>query len=168
MAEFYKYLKLCFFNVWIEDLPKSTTLLRSAIIIYLFSQFFIQANISDDPIQAFLETIVETILTYVFVMVMLLIGKKTSLFLQTYTAFIITENMLFIAVAPLLVWFDLINELLTPYFTISVISILIFWCLATLSYVLRQIFVISKFASFVLAFSYLAVTYVGTYILLSV
>ena len=167
MDEFYKYLKLCFFNAWLEDLPKSTSLLRSALIIYLFSQFFIQVNIGDDPVQAFLETIVETIMTYVFVIVMLLIGKKTSLFLQTYTAFIITENMLFLSVSPLLVWFDMINELLTPYFTLTVISILIIWCLAILSYVLRQIFIISKFGSLVLAFSYLSVTYVGTYSLLA-
>ena len=167
MDKFYQYLHLCFFNVWLEDLPKSVSLLRSALIIYLLSEYFIQVNIGDDPVQAFLETIVETIMTFIFVIVMLLVAKKTSLFLQTYTAFIIIENMLFLSVSPLLVWFDLINELLTPYFTMTVISILVIWCLSALSFVIRQIFVISKFASLLLAFSYLSVTYVGTYSLLA-
>lgn len=167
MDKFYEYLKLCFFNVWLEDLPKSVGLLRSALIIYVISEFFIQINIGGDPVQAFLETIVETLLTFVFVVVMLLIGKKTHFFLQAYTSFVIIENLLFISVSPILFWIDLINDVFTPYFTIIVISILVVWCLSILSFVIRQIFVISKFGSILLAFSYLAVTYVGTYTLLS-
>ena len=167
MDKFYEYLKLCFFNVWLEDLPKSVGLLRSALVIYVISEFFIQINIGGDPIQAFLETVVETLLTFVFVVLMLMVAKKTHFFLQTYTSFIITENLLFISVSPILFWIDLINDLLTPYFAITVISILVIWCLAILSFVIRQIFVISKFASVLLALSYLAVTYVGTYTLLS-
>ncbi len=168
MDKFYEYLKLCFFNVWLEDLPRSVSLLRSALIIYVISEFFIQINIGGDPIQAFLETVVETLLTFVFVVVMLLISKKTHFFLQAYTAFIIIENLLFLSVSPILFWIDLINDLLTPYFAFVVISILVIWCLAVLSFVIRQIFVISKFASVLLAFAYLGVTYVGTYTLLSV
>ena len=73
-------------------------------MLYFIIGYLLQANMIDDPVEAFYEIVLQIISMLVFIGIMLVLNKTLYAFVQIATAFIFSANVLSAFVIPVMVW----------------------------------------------------------------
>ena len=152
-----QYLCLCWFDINPLDLEKSTGFLKLNILFYLVVQYFLQTNMTDDPFESFVEVVFELLITLIFIGVMLFFDKMLRAYVQVTTAILFCTNVLSVAIIPVMVWLTVTDEPLSYY----VMTILLMWFYALVTYIFKVSLAINMFASLALALLYFIVVYLG-------
>ncbi len=118
-----------------------------------------QANMTDDPFESFVEVTIQTLLTLIFIGVILRLNKTLYAYIQVTTAFLVCANIVAIFVIPVLIWLTVREDLLS-YYSLGVLFI---WEFTVMAYIFKKILSISSAASLVLSLLYFTVTYFGAF-----
>lgn len=152
-----KYLPLCWFDANAIDLIKSTNFLKLNSVIFWVAQYFLQTNMTDDPVESFFEVSFELLLMFAFIGVMLFFDKMLYAYVQLTTAILFCTNVLSIFFVPVIVWLTVTNEPLSYY----VMSILFLWFYSLITYIFKMALAINAIASLALSLLYFIVVYLG-------
>lgn len=159
MAAFKQYLPLC----WLEgnpfELPRSTAFFKQNLVFYFIVEYFMQTNMVDNPIEAFFEISIETLLTLIFIVLILTLNKSMYAFIQVTTALLFCENIVSIFGAPVLAWLTVTEDLLS-YYAFGLIAL---WDFILVAYIMKQTLAINTAASLVMSVIYFIATYLGAY-----
>jgi len=120
-----------------------------------------QANMTDDPVESFYEVGIQTMLTLIFIAIMLLLNKTLYAYVQVATAVVICSNIAAISSVPALVWLTITEDTLSYY----IVGLMIAWDFALMAYIIKQVLAVNFAASLVLALLYFIVTYFGAFAL---
>jgi len=120
-----------------------------------------QANMTDDPVESFYEVGIQTMLTLIFIAIMLLLNKTLYAYIQVATAVVICSNIAAISSVPALVWLTITEDTLSYY----IVGLMIAWDFALMAYIIKQVLAVNFAASLVLALLYFIVTYFGAFAL---
>lgn len=161
MAILTNYLPLCWFRKNPYQLQESTAFLKHNLIVYFIVEFLLQANMTDDPIESFYEVIFETLLTLVFIAVMLALNGTFFAFVRIATAFIFCANAVSFVIIPVLVWLTISENTFSYY----LVGLLLFWEYLLVTYLLKHTLKINVSASLVLSTFYFAFSYYGAFAL---
>jgi hypothetical protein len=118
-----------------------------------------QANMTDDPIESFYEVSFETLLTLLFIGVLLFFNKTLYAFIQVSTALILCANVVSLFIVPVMIWLTVSDDPLSYYITFS----LILWDYALVTYIIKKVVDINILASMALSFLYFVTTYFGAF-----
>jgi len=160
------YIQLCWFSGDPHDLPIDRKFLWINVGLYLLFGLFIQANISD-PIEAFFQVILEIVITLIFMAI--IVYKKEEGFYnfeRFLTAILVCENFIYVLGIPLAFWFIFAKGSATEIFPIYIVAILIFWSLAIIAYLLKELYEFNWQVSISLSLLYFLLTYLGSMVLL--
>lgn len=152
-----QYLRLCWFDINPLDLEKSAGFFKLNIIFYGIVQYFLQANMTDDPLESFIEVILELLLMLVFISIMLFFDKMIKVYVQFTTALLFCTNALSLIFIPIIVWLTVTNDPLSYY----VMVLLFLWLYALITYIIKTALAINYFASVALSLLYFIVVYGG-------
>ncbi len=152
-----QYLRLCWFDVNPLVLEESTGFLKLNLLFFALVQFFLQANMTDDPYESFFEIIFEISLSLIFVGVMLFFDKRLYAYVQVTTAIFFCTNVLSVFFIPVIVWLTVTDEPLSYY----LMSLLIIWFYALITQIIRLALTIDLLASSALSLLYIIVVYLG-------
>jgi len=131
------------------------------VIFYLVSGMIVEGLISD-PADGALEVILRTIMAFSTVGVILIIQKKWHYYNQLYTAIFVCENFIMtLATVTEGLYHLMIMEHVEKAEEISIgLGIfLVFWYIAIISYIFRQLLEFKMSGSIIMAFSYFVLTY---------
>lgn len=156
-----QYLPLCWLKNNPLELPRSVDFFKQNLLFYFVVEYFMQANMTDDPIESFTEVGIETLLTLMFIGIMLFFNKTLYAYVQVTTAIILCANIVALFVIPVLIWLTVSEEPLSYY----LLGLLLFWDYALVTYIIRQVLSINLFASLVLSLFYFTATYFGAFAL---
>ncbi|WP_333876933.1 hypothetical protein [Methylobacter sp.] len=156
-----QYLPLCWLKNNPLELPRSVDFFKQNLLFYFVVEYFMQANMTDDPIESFTEVSIETLLTLIFIGIMLFVNRTLYAYVQVTTAIIFCANIVAVFVVPVLIWLTISEEPLSYY----VLSLLLFWDYALVTYIIKQVLSINLFASLVLSLFYFTATYFGAFAL---
>lgn len=151
------YLRLCWFDTNPLVLEKSTAFLKWNLLFYLVVQYFLQTNMTDDPLESFAEVIVEFVLTLSFIGVLLFVDKKRKAFIQVSTAVFFCTNVLSIFFIPVIVWLTVTDDPLSYY----VMVVLFLWLYSLVTHIFKSVLVVDWLASLALSLFYFIVVYLG-------
>jgi hypothetical protein len=154
-----QYLPLCWFKHNPLELTRSTSFFRQNLIFYYLVEYFMQANMTDDPIESFYEVSFETLLTLLFIGVLLFFNKTLYAFIQVSTALILCANVVSLFIVPVMIWLTVSDDPLSYYITFS----LILWDYALVTYIIKKVVDINILASMALSFLYFVTTYFGAF-----
>ena len=118
-----------------------------------------QANMTDDPFESFVEVAIQTLLTLLFIGFILRLNKTLYAYLQVTTAILVCANIISLFVIPVLIWLT-VSEALLSYYSLG---ILFLWELTVMAYIFRKILAINSAASIALSLLYFTVTYLGAF-----
>ena len=118
-----------------------------------------QANMTDDPFESFVEVAIQTLLTLLFIGFILRLNKNLYAYLQVTTAILVCANIISLFVIPVLIWLT-VSEALLSYYSLG---ILFLWELTVMAYIFRKILAINSAASIALSLLYFTVTYLGAF-----
>jgi len=118
-----------------------------------------QANMTDDPFESFVEVAIQTLLTLLFIGFILRLNKTLYAYLQVTTAILVCANIISLFVIPVLIWLT-VSEDLVSYYSLG---ILFLWELTVMAYIFRKILAINFAASIALSLLYFTVTYLGAF-----
>jgi len=152
------YLPLCWFKSNPLELIRSVSFLKQNLITYFIFEFLVQANLTDDPIESFLEVGLETVLTLLFVVVILHLNKTLYAFVQVATAILFCANVISLLIVPVLVWLTLTEHTLSYYAVI----LLLVWSYALVTYIIKQVLMLDTIASLAVSLFYVVFTYGGS------
>lgn len=152
-----KYLPLCWFKSNPLELVRSVDFLKQNLIVYFIIEFFVQANMTDDPIESFFEVSLETVLTFLFIAVMLYFNKTLYAFIQVSTAFLFCSNVVSFFIIPVLVWLTVSENTLSYY----LLGLLLLWDYALVTYIIKRVLSLNVLASAAMSLVYAAFTYAG-------
>ncbi|PPD38815.1 MAG: hypothetical protein CTY16_19740 [Methylobacter sp.] len=155
------YLPLCWFRSNPIELVRSVSFLKQNIIFYFVVEFFLQANMTDDPVESFYEVSFETLLTLLFIWVMLALNRSLYGFIQVASAILFCSNAVSFLVIPVLIWLTMSENTISYY----LVGILLAWDFALTTYVIKRVLVLNVAASAVVSLCYAAFTYFGAYTL---
>ncbi len=156
------YIQLCWFKGEPHDLPVDRKFLWINISLYLLFGLFIQANISD-PIEAFLQVFLEILITLVFMSVIVLKRDEGFYNFERFlTAILVCENFIYVLGLPLAFWFIFAKGSAVELYPIYIAAFLIFWSLAIITYLLKELFEFSWQISMSLSIFYFLLTYLGS------
>jgi hypothetical protein len=161
------YLQLCRFKNNPLDLMPSKAFLWKNIAFYILAGTIVEANISE-PVEAFIEVNIETLVTCLLILTLLLITKRLAIYSQLLTAALVCENFLIIL--------GIITEILdvvaqkTPYedYPLYLGILLVIWFIAIVSYILKQVFSFNLATCISLAVFYFSFTFIGTFLIMEV
>lgn len=156
-----QYLPLCWLKNNPLTLPRSVDFFKQNLLFYFVAEYFMQANMTDDPIESFTEVSLETFLTLLFIGIMLFFNRTLYAYVQVTTAIIFCANIIGLFVVPVLIWLTVSEDPLSYYF----LSLLLFWDYAVVTYIIKQVLAINLFASLILALFYFIATYFGAFAL---
>lgn len=156
-----QYLPLCWLKNNPLELPRSVDFFKQNLLFYFVVEYFMQANMTDDPVESFTEVSIVTSLTLVFIGVMLYLNRILYAYIQVATAIIFCANTVALFVVPVLIWLTVSEDPLSYY----LIALLLFWDYALVTYIIRQVLSVNVFASLVLSLFYFTVTYFGAFAL---
>ncbi len=156
-----QYLPLCWLKNNPLTLPRSVDFFKQNLLFYFVAEYFMQANMTDDPIESFTEVSLETFLTLFFIGIMLFFNRTLYAYVQVTTAIIFCANIIGLFVVPVLIWLTVSEDPLSYYF----LSLLLFWDYAVVTYIIKQVLAINLFASLILALFYFIATYFGAFAL---
>jgi hypothetical protein len=156
-----QYLPLCWFKGNPLELPRSVDFFKQNLLFYYVAEYFMQANMTDDPFESFTEVSLQTLLTLLFIGVTLFFNRTLYVYVQVATAIIFCANIIGLFVIPVVIWLTITEEPLSYYF----LSLLLFWDYAVVTYIFRQVVSINLFAGSVLSLFYFIATYFGAFAL---
>ena len=156
-----QYLSLCWLKNNPLELPRSVYFFKQNLLFYFVTEYFMQANMTDDPFESLVEVSIETFLTLLFIGVMLFFNRTLYAYVQVTTAIIFCANIIGVFVVPVLIWLTISEEPLSYYF----LGLLLFWDYAVVTHIIRQVLSVNIFASLVLALFYFTATYFGAFAL---
>jgi len=154
-----EYLPLCCFKLNPLDLPRSFNFLKYNLLFHFVVAYFLQANLTDDPVESFYEVAFESVLTLALIAILLALNKILFAYVQVATAFLFVSNVVLASIIPVLIWMTLTGDYLSLY----VLGLQLFWEFLLTAYILRRILLINWPASVVMVLFYFAVTYFGAY-----
>ncbi|MDD2722440.1 MAG: hypothetical protein PHH59_00260 [Methylovulum sp.] len=155
------YLPLCWFKSNPLELIRSVSFFKQNLIFYFIVEFLLQANMTDDPLESFYEVSFETLLTLLFIGVMLALNKSMYAFIQISTAVLFCSNAVSFFVIPVLVWLTISENTISYY----LVGLLIFWDYALTTYIIKRVLTLNIAASAVVSLFYVTFTYFGAYTL---
>ncbi|TAK65086.1 hypothetical protein [Methylobacter sp.] len=156
-----QYLPLCWLRNNPLDLPRSVDFFKQNLLFYFVAEYFMQANMTDDPLESFTEVSIETLLTLIFIGVMLFFNRTLYAYVQVTTAIIFCANIIGLFVIPVLIWLTMSEEPLSYY----LLGLLLFWDYAVVTHIIKQVLSINIIASLVLSLFYFIATYFGAFAL---
>lgn len=116
---------------------------------------------TDDPLESFYEVTFETLLTLFFIGVILFFNKTLYAYIQVSTAILVCANVVSLFIVPVAVWLTVSEDALSYY----VLSLLVIWDYALVTYIFKQTLNINLPASIALALLYFTLTYFGAFAL---
>ncbi|CAA9892297.1 conserved membrane hypothetical protein [Candidatus Methylobacter favarea] len=161
MAILKHYLALCWFRNDPLELPRSVAFFKQNLLFYFVIEYFMQANMTDDPVESFVEVSIVTLLTLLFIGIMLFFNKTLYAFIQITTAILFCANIVACFIVPVIIWLTVSEDPLSYYF----FAILLFWDYAMVTYIIKCTLSINILASTVLALFYFTATYFGAFAL---
>jgi hypothetical protein len=156
-----QYIQLCWFRNNPLELKRSTSLFKQNLLFSFIFEYLMQANMTDDPLESFYEVTFETLLTLMFVGIMLFFNKTLYAYLQVTTAILVCANVVSLFILPVAVWLTVSEDALSYY----VLSLLLIWDYALVTYIVKQSLSINIAASLAIAILYFTVTYFGAFAL---
>lgn len=156
-----QYLPLCWLRNNPLELPRSVDFFKQNLLFYFVVEYFMQANMTDDPLESFTEVSIETLLTLIFIGVMLFFNRTLYAYVQVTTAIIFCANIIGLFLIPVLIWLTVSEDPLSYYF----LAILLFWDYAVVTHIIKRVLSINLIASLVLSLFYFTVTYFGAFAL---
>lgn len=156
-----QYIPLCFFNYNPLALTRSESLFRVSLITYYCVRLFLQANMIE-PWEAFWEVNIETILTLLFIALMMTLNRNFNAYLQVVTAFLICENLISLIAIPVFVWVTVTDDASSYLFA----SFLVLWLFSLVTYLIKQVLDVNILASIAVSFLYFIFTYGAAYSLM--
>lgn len=154
-----QYLPLCWFKHNPLELTRSTGFFKQNLIFYYLVEYFMQANMTDDPFESFYEVSFETLLTLLFIGILLFFNKTLYAFVQVATALILCANVVSLFIVPVIIWLTVSDDPLSYYITFS----LILWDYALVTYIIKKVIDINILASMALSLLYFVTTYFGAF-----
>ena len=154
-----QYLPLCWFKHNPLELTRSMRFFKQNLLFYYIVEYFMQANMTDDPFESFTEVSIETLLTFMFIGLVLYLNKTFYAFIQVTTAILFCANIVSLFVIPVLIWLT-IYEYLLSYYSLGLLFI---WELALIAYIFRKTLSINLAASLALSALYFTVAYLGAF-----
>ncbi|EGW21529.1 hypothetical protein [Methylobacter tundripaludum] len=156
-----QYLPLCWLKNNPLELPRSVDFFKQNLLFYFVVEYFMQANMTDDPIEAFTEVSIATLLTLTFIGALLFLNRTLYAYVQVTTAIIFCANIIALFVVPVLIWLTVSEDPLSYYFLV----LLLFWDYVVVAHIIKQVLAINFFASLVLSLFYFIATYFGAFAL---
>ena len=154
-----QYLPLCWFKHNPLELTRSMSFFKQNLLFYFIVEYFMQANMTDDPFESFMEVSIETLLTLMFIGFILHLNKTLYAFIQITTAILVCANIVSLFVIPVLIWLTVSEDILSYYS----LGLLFIWEFTVVAYIFRKIMAINIAASLVLSVIYFTVTYLGAF-----
>lgn len=162
---FKEYIQLCWLSGYPDDLPTDRKFLWINLSIYMGMGLFIQANISD-PVEAFIQILIEIVITLLFIGAMLLKDGSTYNFERFLTAILVCENFVYTLALPLAFWFIFAKGSEFALYPVYFGSALIIWSVVIIAYLLQGLFDLEWKISTTLSILYFILTYFGSFGLL--
>lgn len=132
---------------------------KQNLLFYFIVEYFMQANMTDDPFESFTEVSIETLLTLMFIGFILRLNKTLYAYIQVTTAILVCANIVSLFVIPVLIWLTVSEDLLSYYS----LGLLFVWDFTVIAYIFRKILSINFAASLALSVLYFTVTYLGAF-----
>lgn len=154
-----EYLALCWLSNDPLELPRSEALFKKNIALYFIIGYLLQANMIDDPFEAFYEITIQIVFMLAFIGIMLSLNKVLYLYVQITTAFMLSANVISVFVVPVMVWLTVSEDMYSYY----LFFLLLAWYFAIISYIIKYTLVINVPASMVLALFYFIATFLGAF-----
>jgi hypothetical protein len=154
-----QYLPLCWFRHNPLELTRSVSFFRQNLFFYFLVQYFLQANMTDDPFESFYEVTIETGLTLLFIGLMMFFNKTLYGFLQVTTAMMLCANVVALFIIPVIIWVTVSEDPMSYYLLFA----LIFWDFALVTYIFKKVIEVNIMASTILALLYFITTYLGAF-----
>ena len=154
-----QYLPLCWFKHNPLELTRSMRFFKQNLLFYYIVEYFMQANMTDDPFESFIEVSIETLLTFMFIGLVLYLNKTFYAFIQVTTAILFCANVVSLFVIPVLIWLT-VYEYLLSYYSLGLLFI---WVLALIAYIFRKTLSINLAASLALSALYFTIAYLGAF-----
>ena len=155
------YLPLCWLKGKTLRLPRSVDFFKQNLLFYFVVGYLMQANMTDDPRESFVEVSIVTILTLMFIGVMLVLNRALYAFIQVATAIIFCSNCVALFIVPVMIWLTVSEDILSYY----LLGLLLFWNFTLVTNIIRHVLAINVYASMVLSLFYFTVTYLGAFAL---
>jgi hypothetical protein len=152
------YFPLCWLNVSVLDLPKSTRFFKHNAVFYFIAVFFIQFNMSDD-IDTIFEVLLETLLTLGFIALVLLLNRTFNTFIQVASAILFCENVVAMFLIPIVFWVTVAED--TPSYT--TLALFLSWDMAIIARIFKDVLQVNTPASLVVSLFYFLTSYGGAY-----
>lgn len=156
------YLQLCWFKSDPTSLTPTREFSRNVIIFYLLSGFLVEGMIADF-FEGPIEVLMRIMMAFTSVATFLLFQEKNILLFQKiFTAIFVCENfiMTLAVLCEVLDFVLVINHFeFREEVGIGLATILVFWYLGIVGYILRQFFGYSIKKSVFFAFTYFVLTY---------
>ena len=156
-----QYLPLCWLKNNPLTRPRSVDFFKQNLLFYFVIEYFMQTNMTDDPVESFTEVSIQTLLTLIFIGIMLFFNRTLYAYVQVTTAIIFCSNVVALFIIPVLIWLTVNEDPLSYYFLILVL----FWDYALVTYIIRQVLSVNLLAGSMLSLFYFTVTYLGAFAL---
>ena len=154
-----QYLPLSWFKHNPLELTRSVSFFKQNLLFYFVVEYFMQANMTDDPLESFTEVSIETLLTLIFIGFVLRLNKSFYAYIQVTTAIIFCANIVSLFVIPVLIWLTVTEDLLSYY----TMGLLFLWEFTVIAYIFRKTLAINLAASLALSVFYFTVAYLGAF-----
>lgn len=132
---------------------------KQNLLFYFVVEYFMQANMTDDPFESFTEVSIETLLTLMFIGFILHLNKSLYAYIQVTTAILVCANIVSLFVIPVLIWLTVSEDLLS-YYTLGLLFI---WEFTLIAYIFRKVLSINLPASLAISVLYFTVAYLGAF-----
>jgi hypothetical protein len=156
-----QYLPLCWFRRNPLELTRSMSFFRLNLLFYFVVEYFMQANMTDDPFESFTEVSIETTLTLMFIGLVLFLNKTLYVYIQVTTAIIFCANVISLFIVPVLIWLTVTEDILSYY----LLGLIFLWDFMVVAYILGKALSINLPASLALSVFYFIATYLGAFAL---
>ena len=156
-----QYLPLCWLKNNPLELTRSVNFFKQNLTIYFIVEYFMQANMTDDPFESFVEVSIQMILALFFIGLMLRLNKNLNTFIQVTSSILVCSNVIAVFVIPVLIWLT-VNEDVLSYYCLTLLFI---WEFTVIAYILRKARTVNSVASLALSLVYFIFTYLGAFAL---
>ena len=89
-----QYLPLCWLKNNPLELTRSVNFFKQNLTIYFIVEYFMQANMTDDPFESFVEVSIQMILALFFIGLMLRLNKNLNTFIQVTSSILVCSNVI--------------------------------------------------------------------------
>lgn len=139
------------------ELPRSTLFFKYILAGYYLLALISQLNMVDDPLEAFSDVTIETLLTLLFVFLALALNRSLAWFLQVACALMVTESVITVFAIPILAWNTVTESTMSYVF----LALLFGWIFLVVAYIFKYVLNINRAASIVVSIFYFIITFVG-------